>query len=110
MSLIINYIETVNADATLLEIYRELRGYFQILGWSEEDLENPPYYTAEMFSANERFQRAKMRLRDELKSFFGDMYSDVEYNDYIMAKLTQIDKETPLSKKGVKRKKDDLWQ
>lgn len=94
----IKYINQLDADNELLDDYRQLRYLFQGYGWSEKDLEKPPYYTQDMMSMYNRFGHKKDKLMRELKTFFGDI--DVsEVSDYLKHKMHEINQEIPLDKK-----------
>lgn len=92
------YIQQLNADEKLLDIYRKLREEFQKEGWSEKDLEKPPYYTTRIMKLFEAFGVEQRRLGIEVKSYFGDIELS-DYMDYIQYKMKEINDETPLNKK-----------
>ena len=94
----VKYIEQLDADEKLLSIYRKLREEFQKEGWSEKDLERPPYYTKIIMILYEAFGVERKRLGMEVKSYFGDIELS-DYMDYIESKMRQINDETPLNKK-----------
>lgn len=94
----IKYVKQLDADKELLSIYRMLRHQFQKEGWSEEDLEKPPYYTKEIMSLYERFGVERKRLGVELTKYFGDLDLS-DYMDYIQNRMIEVNKETPLSDK-----------
>ena len=88
------YIETLGADKDLLETYRDLRRAFQREGWTEKDLERPPYYPNDIMRNFQKFSSLRDKLFFELKSFF-----DIDHNefvDYIQNKLKKINLEIPL--------------
>lgn len=89
------YIVQLNADEKLLEIYRKLREEFQKEGWSEKDLERPPYYTTRIMKLFEAFGVEQRRLGIEVKSYFGEIDLS-DYMDFIQSKMKQINDETPL--------------
>lgn len=94
----IKYIKQLDADEELLDDYRQLRYLFQEYGWSEKDLEKPPYYTQDMMSLYNRFGNKKDKLMRELKTFFGNV--DVsEVSNYLEHKMREINQEIPLDKK-----------
>lgn len=110
MDLFLKYVEQLDADKELLDAYRDLRELFQLYGWSEEDLKDPPYYNAEIMSLYGNVQQARNKFISEIMSFFGDIVSREELNKYLINKLEKINMETPLSKTDFPRKEDDLWQ
>jgi len=94
----VKYIEQLNVDNDLLDDYRQLRYLFQGYGWSEKDLEKPPYYTNDMMSLYNKFGNKKDKLIRELKTFFGDI--DVsEVSNYLEHKMREINQEIPLDNK-----------
>ena len=97
------YIETLGADKGILETYRNLRQAFQREGWSEKDLEKPPYYNKDIMGNLQRFSSLHSKLFQELKSFFPDIDHN-EFVHYLRGKLQIIDSETPLQN-GSKKKK-----
>lgn len=86
----------------LTELYLELRQYLQELGWSEKDLENPPFY-------NDRLIGGFQNLHNEQKSLFrqvkdlGFKLEEGEFNDYIDSIIEKINEITPLSNGDYKR-------
>jgi hypothetical protein len=94
----IKYINQLEADKKLLDIYRKLREEFQKEGWSEKDLERPPYYTKRIMQLYEAFGVERRNLGMEINSYFGDIELS-EYMDYIENKMREINDETPLNKK-----------
>lgn len=100
----IKYIRQLDADNELLSIYRKLREEFQKEGWSEKDLEKPPYYTKEIMSLYEKFGIERKRLGKELTMYFGDLNLS-DYMDYIENRMKVINDEIPLSDKKYHYKK-----
>lgn len=88
-------------EKKLLSIYKELRELFQRYEWSEKDLEKPPYYTDDMMRLHRQFQNEKLTLFSDLKSYFD--ITIVEFDEYIMEKLKEINKLTPLKDGGKER-------
>ena len=80
----------------LIEIYLQLRQHFQELGFSEEDLESPPTYTALMMSLHQKFQGAQKALFQQVKDYGLDIDMH-EFSKYIATILAKIDQLTPLS-------------
>jgi hypothetical protein len=106
----IKYIEQLGADKELINSYRELREYFQSNGWSEKDLENPPYYSAEVMVLHGKVRNNMEKFRKEIISFFGDTVTIKELDEYIFEILNKVNLETPLSDTDYPRKKnDDEW-
>jgi hypothetical protein len=94
----IKYIIQLDADNELLDDYRKLRYLFQGYGWSEKDLEKPPYYTNDMMFLRGGFNNKLHKLMRELKTFFGNV--DVsEVSSYLEHKMKEINQEIPLDNK-----------
>jgi hypothetical protein len=87
------FIDELNLTEKLEEIYFRIRLVLQREGWSDKDLEKPPYYPQDLMSLYHKFSNE----RDKLLSDYG---FDVDYNDllpYIQGKLKKIDNITPLN-------------
>jgi len=89
------YITTLNADKDIVETYRDLRRAFQREGWTEKDLEKPPYYPQDIMANFQKFSRLHEKLFLELKGFFPDIDHN-EFVDYLQDKLKEINLEIPL--------------
>lgn len=89
------YIETLKADKELLDTYRNLRTAFQREGWTEKDLEKPPYYPQDIMANFQKFSSLHSKLFSELKGFFPDIDHN-EFVDYLQDKLKEINLEIPL--------------
>lgn len=96
------YLNSSNGLQRISEIYLKLRQYFQKEGWSEEDLENPPYYSAELMSLYELFGAEQRNLFRQLKDFF-DIDED-EFKDFIKSVLLKINEITPLNDGNYQRR------
>ena len=97
------YITTLNADEDILNTYRDLRRAFQREGWTEKDLESPPYYPSDIMRNFQMFSRLQDKLFFELKSFFPDIDHN-EFVDYLRNKLKEINLEIPLENGDNKRR------
>jgi hypothetical protein len=100
------YVSTLNADKELLDVYRDLRAAFQREGWTDKDLEKPPYYPNDIMRNFQNFSTLQNKLFFELKSFFVDVDHN-DFTDYLKDKLKIIDSETPLTDGNNKRR--DSW-
>jgi hypothetical protein len=96
---IAKYIDSSFLLKEILETYLQLRLHFQKLGFSEEDLENPPTYTTVMINGFEKIGNLNKRLKSDVNDFFGGI-DDSEYTTYIMDRFKKINELTPLSKDG----------
>jgi hypothetical protein len=91
------FAETLKLTEELEETYFKLRIFFQKEGWTQKDIERPPYYPEELMSLHSRIQS----LIQEIDQTIGDYGFNVDGNElhyYIMDKLSHIDDITPLRK------------
>lgn len=89
------FIDELNLTETLEEIYFRIRLLLQKEGWSEKDLEHPPYYPQELLTLHHKFQIE----RDKLLMTIDEYGFDIDLNEllnYIQIKLKKIDDITPL--------------
>jgi hypothetical protein len=96
------FVETLNADRELQDVYRDLRNAFNREGWTEEDLVMPPYYPKDIMRNFQEFSGLRDKLYHELKTYF-DIIDHNELSDYIGNRLKLIDLEIPLENGGKKR-------
>lgn len=96
------YMDTIHPESELAVIYRKLRHAFNREGWTEKDLERPPYYPQDIMNGYQKISNLIGDLRSELKSYFGDIDND-EFTDYLHSKLKHIDLEIPLENGDIKR-------
>ena len=90
------FIDELNLTEKLEEIYFRIRLVLQKEGWSDADLERPPYYPNELMSLYHKFQNE----RDIILKTISEYGFEVDYNDllnYIQIKLKKIDDITPLN-------------
>lgn len=86
----------------LLDVYLEMRHHFQELGFSEDQLDNPPTYTIQMMNLLDKFQDKLKSLHNYVKDYGFDI-SRQELIEYIQPLLMKINELTPLSNVGYKR-------
>jgi hypothetical protein len=96
------YVDKLNADRELQDVYRDLRQAFKREGWTEEDLVKPPYYPTDIMKNFQNFSELRDKLYHELKTYF-DIIDHNEFVDYIGDRLKLIDIETPLKNGNTKR-------
>ena len=88
----------------LLDIYLTLRQHLQEMGFSEDELDNPPTYTFKMMSLQEKFNNEFNEVVRFLQHYGFKVTKD-EISDFIMPKLLKINELTPLEKNGnIKRR------
>ena len=91
------YISVLNADKDILETYRDLRKAFQREGWTEKDLEKPPYYPKDIMGYFQEFSSEHQRLFNEIRMYFNIDHN--EFVDYLKESMKHIDDELPLDNK-----------
>jgi hypothetical protein len=80
----------------IIEIYLKIRKYFQSEGWSEKDLEKPPYYSAQLMTLHEKFGGEIRDLLQQMKDLGFEVEKE-EFNEYLKPLLQNINELTPLS-------------
>lgn len=88
------YLSHTNKLQDLLDIYLSIRMIVKDLGWSEKDLEKPPFYPNNLMSAFQRFEEKNKYLFNDTKSFTNVSWE--EYFSYIQPLMKKIDELTPL--------------
>jgi hypothetical protein len=80
----------------IIEIYLKIRQYFQSEGWSEKDLENPPYYSAQLMTLHEKIGGEIRDLLQQMKDLGFEVEKE-DFNEYLKPILKNINELTPLS-------------
>lgn len=80
----------------IIEVYLKIRQYFQSEGWSENDLEKPPYYSAQLMTLHEKFGSEIRDLLQQMKDLGFEVEKE-EFNEYLKPLLLNINELTPLS-------------
>lgn len=89
------YIEKTEALKPILETYLKLRRLFQSYGWSESDLNSPPYYSREMMQLRDEMNGKIVQIRKEI-SDLGIEYPNEALINYIQPFMSKINELTPL--------------
>jgi hypothetical protein len=92
-NLIPKYLEITSRD--IADIYYALRLSFIREGWSQKDLEKPPYYPNDIMRNFQRFSVEQNKLFFDLKGIFDIDFN--EFNKYLSVILQRIDDKTPLN-------------
>ncbi|MDB0072703.1 hypothetical protein OAA60_00380 [Porticoccaceae bacterium] len=92
--IITKYLNIVSKD--IADVYYALRLAFIREGWSDKDLEKPPYYPNDIMRNFQRFSNEQNKLFFELKGIFDIDFT--EFNEYLTVILQKIDDKTPLNK------------
>lgn len=90
------FANTLDITNDIEETYLKIRNIFQREGWTEKDLEKPPYYPTDLMRNFQRFSSQ----RDEIFGLIRDYGFNVDSNDvsdYIQNRLIKIDEITPLN-------------
>jgi len=96
------YMDEIYPESELSAVYRKLRHAFQREGWTQEQLERPPYYPQDIMNYYQKISDLVTSLKSEIKSYFGDI-DTAEFSDYLQSKLKRIDLEIPLKNGNIKR-------
>ena len=96
------FMDEIHPESELSAVYRKLRHAFNREGWTEKDLERPPYYPTDIMQNFQKFSRLRDELISELNSYFGTI-DHSEFSDYLQNKLKHIDLEIPLENGNIKR-------
>ena len=88
----INALELTNE---LEDVYHSMRKIFQREGWTQKDLERPPFIPQDLMRLHLQFQPKMSEIFQTIKDYGFDVDRD-EVHYYIMDKLSHIDDITPL--------------
>jgi transcriptional regulator NrdR family protein len=91
------FAETLKLTEEIEKTYFKIREVFQREGWTQEDVENPPYYPSDVMTLYRQIQPL-IREIDQTIRDYGFNVDGNEVKDYIMDKLRHIDDITPLRK------------
>jgi hypothetical protein len=100
------FAEILELTKELEETYLKLREFFQREGWSQEDLEKPPYYTAELMGLHLKLQPLIQEVDRTIRDYGFSVDAD-EVHYYIMDKFSHIDDITPLKKSNGNNKRNN---
>ena len=89
------FAETLEITKELEETYFKIREVFQREGWTQKDIEKPPYYPQDLMFLHRKFQQL-VREVDRTIRDYGFVVDGDDVHYYIMDKLRQIDDITPL--------------
>jgi hypothetical protein len=81
----------------LEDTYFKIREFFQREGWTQKDIEKPPYYPEELMFLHRSMQPLIREIDQTIRSYGFNVDGD-EVHYYIMDKLHHIDEITPLRK------------
>jgi hypothetical protein len=89
------FMEELNLIEDIEEIYYRIRLIFQREGWSDEDLQKPPYYPQDLMRLYHKFSDERDSIFKTVRDYGFDV-DKVSLTDYIHNKLKKIDDITPL--------------
>jgi hypothetical protein len=81
----------------LEEIYFKMRKIFQKEGWTEKDIEKPPYYPQDLMFLHSELPPLVREIDQTIKDYGFDV-DGTKVHYYVMDKLRHIDDITPLRK------------
>ena len=62
------YVNKLNADRELQDVYRDLRRAFKREGWTEKDLVKPPYYPTDIMKNFQKFSKILKKVQIFVKN------------------------------------------
>lgn len=89
------FAETLELTRELEETYLKIRKIFQKEGWTQKDIERPPYYPDNLMYLHSKFQPLIWNIDRTIRDYGFNVDED-EVRNYIMNKLRHIDDITPL--------------
>ena len=90
------FAETLKLTEEIEKIYFKIREVFQREGWTQEEVEKPPYYPNDLMFLHSKFQPLMKEVHQTIRDYgFKVDGDDIHY--YIMDKLRHIDDITPLN-------------
>jgi len=91
------FAESLELTKELEITYFKIRKIFQREGWSQKDIEKPPYYPKALMGLHLKFQPLVQEVDQTIRDYGFNVDGD-EVHYYIMDKLRHIDDITPLRK------------
>ena len=100
------FAESLDLTKELEKTYFKIREVFQREGWTQKDIEKPPYYPDDLMLLHSNIQPL-IREIDQTIRDYGFNVDGTEVSYYIMDKLRHIDDITPLIKQNGNNKRDN---
>jgi len=91
------FADTLQLTKNLEEIYFKMRKIFQKEGWTQKDIENPPYYPQDLMFLHSELPPLVREIDQTIKDYGFDV-DGTKVHYYVMDKLRHIDDITPLKK------------
>ena len=91
------FADALQLTKDLENIYFEMRKVFQREGWTQKDIEKPPYYPQDLMRLHSELLPLVREINQTIRDYGFNVDGDkVHY--YVMDKLSHIDDITPLRK------------
>ena len=91
------FADTLQLTKDLENIYFEMRKVFQREGWTQKDIEKPPYYPQDLMRLHSELPPLIREIDKTIKDYGFDV-DGTKVHYYVMDKLSHIDDITPLRK------------
>jgi hypothetical protein len=91
------FAEALKLTEEMEKTYFKIREVFQREGWTQEDVEEPPYYPSDVMTLYRQFRPLIQEIEQTIRDY-GFNVDGNEVKDYIKGKLSYIDDITPLRK------------
>jgi hypothetical protein len=89
------FAETLELTRELEDTYFKIRKIFRREGWTQKDIERPPYYPNDLMFLHSKIQQLIQETDQTIRDYGFDVDED-EVSYYIIDKLRHIDDITPL--------------
>jgi hypothetical protein len=89
------FAETLELTRELEDTYFKIRKIFRREGWTQKDIERPPYYPNDLMFLHSKVQQLIQETDQTIRDYGFDVDED-EVSYYIIDKLRHIDDITPL--------------
>ena len=91
------FADTLQLTKDLENIYFEMRKVFQREGWTQKDIQKPPYYPQDLMFLHSELPPLVREIDQTIKDY-GFNVDGTKVHYYVMDKLRHIDDITPLRK------------
>ena len=89
------FADALQLTKDLENIYFEMRKVFQREGWTQKDIEKPPYYPQDLMMLHSELPPLVREIGQTIKDYGFDV-DGTKVHYYVMDKLSHIDDITPL--------------
>ena len=91
------FADALQLTKDLENIYFEMRKVFQREGWTQKDIQKPPYYPQDLMFLHSELPPLVREIDQTIKDYGFDV-DGTKVHYYVMDKLSHIDDITPLRK------------